>query len=149
MIEKHKVLAYITRGQQLLVFTHSLSPEAGIQVPAGTVEEGETPQKAVLREAQEETGISDFKLGGCLGDYKEDMRKFGKDEIHHRFVYHLICTEAAPETWRHGEFNPSESDETYIPFDFHWVDLPDDVPELAGGQGKFIPELLKIMRLNT
>ena len=32
-----KVVAYITNGQRLLVFTHPLSPEAGIQVPAGTM----------------------------------------------------------------------------------------------------------------
>lgn len=54
---KDKVLAYITHGNRLLVFRHPHAPEAGIQVPAGTVEEGEDPGTAVLREAAEETGL--------------------------------------------------------------------------------------------
>ncbi len=36
---KHKVFAYITSQHQLLVFRHPYAPEAGIQVPAGTIEE--------------------------------------------------------------------------------------------------------------
>ena len=40
---KRKVLAYITKGQEpnleLLVFEHKDFPEAGLQVPAGTIEE--------------------------------------------------------------------------------------------------------------
>ena len=44
---------------------HSLvidAPEAGIQVPAGTVEADETPAAAALREAREETGLGDLRL---------------------------------------------------------------------------------------
>ena len=33
----HKVFAYITHRDRLLVFRHTDFPEAGIQVPAGTV----------------------------------------------------------------------------------------------------------------
>lgn len=149
MIEKRKVLAYITQGKRLLVFMHPLSPEAGIQVPAGTVERDEVLDEAIIREAREETGLSGFKLERRLGDYKVDMTIYGKDEIHHRFVYHLICTEDTPETWRHGESNPSEGGGNYIPFDFYWVELPHDVPELAGGQGDLIPALLKSMALDS
>jgi 8-oxo-dGTP pyrophosphatase MutT (NUDIX family) len=55
-----KVTAFITRVQpetnacELLLFIH---PNAGIQIPAGTVEEGEDLQTAVLRETAEETGL--------------------------------------------------------------------------------------------
>ncbi len=48
---KHKVFAYITHGHHLLVFRHLYVPEAGIQVPAGTVEENERSEDAVLRNA--------------------------------------------------------------------------------------------------
>jgi len=48
-----KVLAYVTWGDKLLVFSHPDFPEAGIQVPAGTIEPGEEPEAAVLREAFE------------------------------------------------------------------------------------------------
>ncbi len=41
---RHKVYAYITHGHRLLVFSHRDFPEAGIQVPGGTMEEGEDPK---------------------------------------------------------------------------------------------------------
>ncbi len=66
--ELGKVTAFITRdterGRELLVFTR---PDAGIQVPAGTMEAGETPEIAVMREAYEETGLTDLRLVAYLG----------------------------------------------------------------------------------
>jgi 8-oxo-dGTP pyrophosphatase MutT (NUDIX family) len=63
-----KVTAFITRdtdaGRELLVFTHA---DAGIQVPAGTMEAGETPETAVLREAYEETGLTAVRIAAYLG----------------------------------------------------------------------------------
>lgn len=46
---RRKAFAYITHQQRLLVFEHPDSPEAGIQVPAGSIEPGETPQAGTLR----------------------------------------------------------------------------------------------------
>ena len=51
-----KVVAYITAGRRLLVFEHVRFTEARVQVVQGTVEGGETPKDAVMREAEEETG---------------------------------------------------------------------------------------------
>ncbi|MCE5314618.1 MAG: NUDIX domain-containing protein [Armatimonadota bacterium] len=63
-----KVTAFVTRdtehGPQLLLFEH---PVAGIQLPAGTVEEGELHLNAVLREATEETGLHGFSIGQYIG----------------------------------------------------------------------------------
>ncbi len=63
-----KVTAFITRpsekGHDLLLFLH---PNAGVQIPAGTVEEGETPEAAVLREAVEETGLAPLTIRRLLG----------------------------------------------------------------------------------
>lgn len=64
-----KVTAFITRetpdSRQLLVFQH---PNAGVQLPAGTVDEGESSDVAVIREACEETGLCDLTLIGLLGE---------------------------------------------------------------------------------
>lgn len=58
-----KVTAYITRrcsnGKEVLVFRH---PLAGLQLPAGTVEDGQSPADAVLREVEEETGIAGARI---------------------------------------------------------------------------------------
>jgi ADP-ribose pyrophosphatase YjhB (NUDIX family) len=63
-----KVTAFITReregGTDLLLFEH---PYAGLQLPAGTVIEGEEHAKAVLREAKEETGLCDLEMRQCIG----------------------------------------------------------------------------------
>jgi 8-oxo-dGTP pyrophosphatase MutT (NUDIX family) len=63
-----KVTAFVTRetanGRQLLVFHHPLN---GVQLPAGTVELGESPEVAVMREAREETGLAGLRLVRPLG----------------------------------------------------------------------------------
>ena len=68
MIKIEKVTAFVTResdhGMELLLFKH---PFAGIQIPAGTVESGESLEKAVLREVQEETGLTDVQIQTLLG----------------------------------------------------------------------------------
>jgi len=61
MAAGRKVVAYIHRpgpaGPEVLVFEHAGHPEAGIQVPAGHVEPGETDEGAVRREIREEAGL--------------------------------------------------------------------------------------------
>jgi len=63
-----KVTAFITRstpsGVDLLLFRH---PFTGVQIPAGTVEEGETLEQAVLRETAEETGVTNAHLVHEIG----------------------------------------------------------------------------------
>ena len=86
---KTKVLAYITHGGRLLVFRHPHAPEAGIQVPAGTVREHERLEEAVLREAREETGLDALTVVRYLGEQRRDMADFGRDETHHRHFFHL------------------------------------------------------------
>jgi len=65
---KNKMLVYITHANRLLVFRHPHHPEAGIQVPTGTIEQGESPEDAALREAFEETGLSNLEIGTFLGE---------------------------------------------------------------------------------
>ena len=55
---KRKAYAYITYEDRLLVFSHPHAPEAGIQVPGGTLNDDERPEDAVTREAREETGLT-------------------------------------------------------------------------------------------
>jgi 8-oxo-dGTP diphosphatase len=144
---KRKALAYITHHNRLLVFRHPDSPQAGIQVPGGTVGVNEDLDAAVLREAHEETGLTDLTIVGFLGEAFRAMDDFPGDfapgEIHHGFFYHLRCGGEPLPSWRHYERFGSDDDADPIAFDFFWVALPDGVPKLFADQGLFIPQLLE------
>jgi len=139
---KHKAFVYITHNHHLLVFQHPAFPEAGIQVPAGTIEAGEQPEAAALREAFEETGLRELALVGFLGEQVRDMADFDRDEIHHRRFYHLRCTSNPPEMWNHGELHPSDGTPCPIVFAFFWAPLQDRVPLLLADHGVMLPQLI-------
>lgn len=139
-VVKRKAFAYITQGRHLLVFTHPNAPEAGTQVPSGSIERGETPEDAVLREAREETGLALLTVVRLLGTSHFDMSAFGRDELHERFFFHLRCDGVTPATWRNHERHPSEGS-TLPLFEFFWAALPDDVPSLIAGHDALLPEL--------
>lgn len=71
-VEKVTVFVMAERDdtQQVLLLYH---PHAGIQLPAGTVEAGESAMEAALREGQEETGLADLAWGGLLGEERSDL----------------------------------------------------------------------------
>ncbi|MFN8500104.1 MAG: NUDIX domain-containing protein [Anaerolineae bacterium] len=133
-----KVLAYITRGRRLLVFRQPAFPEAGIQIPAGTMEAGETPPEALLREVEEETGLRDLRIVAFLGTQDIDLRRWGRNGIHRRYFFHLALDSDAPETWRHWETSPSDGDVPEIEYEHFWVDMPDGIPHLAAEQDTFL-----------
>jgi 8-oxo-dGTP diphosphatase len=143
---KHKVIAYITHHHHLLVFRHPDAPEAGIQVPAGTVEEHERAEDAVLREAYEETGLSCLTLNCFLGEQERDMSDFGRDELHRRRFYHLLYHGEPPATWQHKECYQSDgSAQEPILFEFFWAPLPHAVPLLIADHGIMLPRLWEIL----
>jgi ADP-ribose pyrophosphatase YjhB (NUDIX family) len=130
----------------LLVFRHPDAPEAGIQVPAGTVEANERLENAVLREAFEETGLDNLMLVCLLGEQERDMSDFGSDEIHHRHFYHLRCQGYPPATWQHEERSPSDNPaQTPILFEFFWAALPHAVPVLIADHGIMLPQLFAVL----
>lgn len=140
---KFKAFAYITYKNRLLVFRQPLAPEAGIQVPAGTIKRGETPEDAVMREAFEETGLADLSLAGFLGEHQRDMSDFGREEIQHRYFYHLICEGEPPERWQHIECDPSDALDEKPLFELFWITLIDNMPSLIADHDKMIPILLE------
>lgn len=137
-----KAFAYVTHRGRLLLFRHPDSPDAGVQVPAGTVEEGEDPEAAALREAREETGLDGLAIAGFLGERLFDRAPYGRAELHRRFFYHVRCSGHPPDAWRHWERTPSDGSPAPIALDFFWAPLPDGVPELIAGHGALLPELI-------
>jgi len=107
------------------VFDHVHFPEAGTQVPGGTIEVDERPESAALREANEETGISNFYDVCLLANEPIDMRPFGKDEMLDAWFYHLKTGERTGECWQHAEMLPSDGGTEPIWFKLYWVHLFD------------------------
>jgi 8-oxo-dGTP pyrophosphatase MutT (NUDIX family) len=103
---------------------------------------GESPQNAVMREAQEETGLGQLELRAFLGTENHDLAVFGVPEIQQRHFFHLEHRGAAPPTWQHYETDPSEGEEEQILFEFSWAVLPDGVPKLHAGQDALLPALI-------
>lgn len=144
---KEKVYAYITSADRLLVFKHRDYPEAGIQVPGGTLEAGEDPEQGVLREAREETGLAGLVLEGLLGVDEFDQAPYGVDEVQKRYFYHLRVEGEAPERFVHPELYRSDGEALPLAFEFWWAALPQEVPWLIAGHGRFLPELCRRLGL--
>jgi ADP-ribose pyrophosphatase YjhB (NUDIX family) len=139
-----KVVAYITRegtagDRELLVFEHRDFPEAGVQVPAGTVKDGENPEDAVMREVAEETGLENCRLVRKLAVYDWPNTETGR--INERHVFHLAAPPDTAESWSWVETDGGRVSELegYV-FQFRWVSLEGTV-ELAGNQGDYLHAL--------
>jgi 8-oxo-dGTP diphosphatase len=144
---KRKVYAYITHGGRLLVFSHIDFPEAGIQVPGGTVEDDEEPEDAVMREAAEETGLTGLRRDVLLAEVEVWIPLL--QEWQRRTFYHLTCMGNPPERWYHSEVFPSDGSPGPIRFEFFWAPLSGGVPALIGGLGALLPKLITVLNLSV
>lgn len=96
---------------KLLLFRH---PLAGTQLVKGTIEEGESPAQAALRELAEESGIHDAVVAADLGCWRADDR----DQV---WSFHLCRPgRALPEHWAHQTLD----DHGHV-FEFFWASLED------------------------
>ena len=140
-IVKDKVLVYVVRDSRLLVFRHTdySYEEVGIQVPAGTIRTGESPESAALREASEETGLTQFKIARKLGQVEYDISPY-RFEIQRRHVFHLDLLEEAPERWASQEDHDGQCEPTH--FECFWIPL-EAAHILQAGQGALLGRLLE------
>ncbi|MET9956411.1 NUDIX domain-containing protein [Streptomyces sp. NPDC006339] len=136
---KAKALCYIVRDGKLLVHRHvDFSwEEVGVQVPAGSIRDGETPEAAALREAREETGLQNFEIVRKLGVTEYDMGPY-RAEIQERHVFHLKLAEPSPERWPSQEDHDGEQEPTR--FECFWIPL-ETAHVLQSGQGSLLGRL--------
>jgi 8-oxo-dGTP pyrophosphatase MutT (NUDIX family) len=134
-----KALCYIVRGGRLLVLRHTdySYEQVGIQVPAGTIREGEAPEAAAVREACEETGLTGLRVVRKLGEAEYDMSPY-RFEIQRRHVFLLELTEPAPERWASQENHDGEQEPTR--FECFWIPLA-AAHVLQSGQGALLGRL--------
>ncbi len=141
MIQKYKVAAYITQADWLLVFSEPEYPAAGTQIPGGTIQPGEDPDSAVLREAEEESGLTGLRIRRYLGTrvYHLPLASGDSVTIHRRFYQLTYDGPIDANGWRHWEADPSDGSPEPIEFSLRWVKFPHEVPELSVGFGDMLP----------
>lgn len=133
-----KVEAYITRitGERatLLLFTQRGCPQAGWQVPAGTVEPGESLLEALHREIYEESGLHGLALVGSLGTHLSPQGSL------QRHAFHLSAPPGLAASWPHRVHGIGE--DHGMVFEYSWVPLS-SLPPLHARFARWIPALLE------
>lgn len=138
-VVRDKVLVYVVRDGHLLVFRHTdySYEEVGLQVPAGSIRDGELPEEAALREAREETGLTSFKIVRKLGETEYDISPY-RSEIQRRHVFQLELHEDAPQRWASQEDHDGATTPTR--FECFWIPL-EAAHILQSGQGALLGRL--------
>jgi 8-oxo-dGTP pyrophosphatase MutT (NUDIX family) len=140
MDRTRKVIAYITRKKdgrnQLLVLKKAGREYRDLQVPGGSINPGETEEQALLREIEEETGLTDLRI----------VRKLGQDSMYHekrrrsvtRHFYLVQLKGPCPDRFSHVV--TGEDDDRGSVYLYHWVDLIyGQIPPIS--RGTFLREI--------
>ncbi len=120
------VLKDLQTDPKILVFQHP-PPTLDFQIPKGTVEPRESIQDAVLRELQEESGISSAQIVEKIGLYELFIQAgtYGFIKTEHQLwhIYHLQVDHFLPDTWTH--IVTGEGDDAGMRFEYFWQPLYD------------------------
>lgn len=105
-------------------------PPYGHALPGGFIEEGETAEKAAVREAKEETGL-DISLRSLLGVYSDPER----DPRRHTMSVVYIADTACPEKLQAGD---DAAGANFYPLDA--------LPELAFDHARILEDFKAVLR---
>jgi ADP-ribose pyrophosphatase YjhB (NUDIX family) len=130
---RKRVVAYVTRGTELLVFEHA----GTTQLPAGRIDAHESLEKGLVREIAEETGLTDVRVVTELADAEEFARLFGPG-VHESHAFHAVTEAATPGAWKHTITGTGMDAGMVYPC--RWVRL-DECPPLWGEADPLVERL--------
>jgi ADP-ribose pyrophosphatase YjhB (NUDIX family) len=129
-VTRLRVVAYVTRGGELLVFEQRGDPRAGIQVPAGRLDAGESLEEGLARELDEEAGIR----ARVIRELGHVTRRQGDGNVYESHYFQLE-TDDPRDAWEHVVHGDGDDAGFVFLCRFVPVDRP---PRLAGRQGAFL-----------
>jgi len=142
MQRRRRVYAYVTGPKGVLILEHPSHPEAGLQVPGGTVETDESPQEAVVREVLEETTLKVVMTPVLLGRDTFDMREYGINEQQEAWFYQMQVNQPTADSWLHEErFGANQEKIEPIPFRLYWAPLPYGGTPLIAHHDRYLNKL--------
>lgn len=139
-----KALAYCVNDGRLLVLRHVDFPpeEVGLQVPGGSIKDGEPPSAAAMRELCEETGRDEYELVSELGFETYDVTPY-RDEVQERHYVLFRPTTAMPDRWFCQEAHDSVGSPTRL--EALWISLAQG-HVLQSGQGARLWAVVETLR---
>jgi 8-oxo-dGTP diphosphatase len=143
---RKRVVAYVTRERhgrhELLVFDHQGMPEVPTQVPAGRIDAHESLEEGVLREVEEETGLTGIRIVDELADVDEFERLFGPG-AHRSWAFHAVAEAAGPDEWE--RLVSGTGMDSGLVFLCRWAPL-EDRPPLWGEPDPLVERLVRSIR---
>jgi 8-oxo-dGTP pyrophosphatase MutT (NUDIX family) len=134
---RKRVVGYVTRGRELLVFDHA----GTTQLPAGRIDAHETLEEGLAREVEEETGIDSVAVVGELADAAEFARLYGPG-AHESHALHAVTNAETPDAWDHHVTGTGM--DAGIVYPCRWVSL-DECPPLWGRADPLVETLRQSM----
>jgi 8-oxo-dGTP diphosphatase len=123
-VKRQRVVAYVTRERngrtELLVFEDPKHPHIGVQVPAGRLDPGEELEAGLLREIQEEAGLTNARIVGELPGFEEHYPS--RYENH---GFHVVVEGVARDEWEHQVLG--QGDDAGLTFHYRWLPIAPDL----------------------
>lgn len=138
-----KALAYCIDNGRLLVLRHlDFGPEeVGLQVPGGSIKDGESPSEAAMRELCEETGRNAFEVVAELGCDTYDITPH-RDEVQDRHYVLFRAIAPLPDRWPCQEGHDGVGPPTRL--EAFWIPLAQG-HVLQAGQGQRLWRAVEVL----
>ena len=122
---RRRVVAYVTRGRELLVFAHG----GVLQVPGGRIDYDETLEEGLHREVEEETGVTGLHGVELLAD-ADEVEGLYRHFVHRTWAFHALAEDGGPDAWEHAVTGTGM--DAGMVFPCRWLPLDGELPLIWG-----------------